>query len=271
MSDFDGGLPFVAGSVFGKRVWYLREGRLVSPIMYTQWSTEEMVADCHIGGNASVTRLLTNEFSIEMPASAAIIPWGATYDYHHREGEHLEVHWYMDRDLESYRTIREYLPHKSDRAGWSISYDNDHYLSSYRGSRIRVDGWTRLEYPEPAKYFLDAVKRAEAYPTHLDVCVCGFYAYFARSRHEYASSGSVAGVVEGYGETVVGKKGFRCRKAKIVALAPYSSVIHGQRLTRSQRAIYVDRIKAAYPDVPVFKSESKMYRAFPLSKVSDFK
>jgi hypothetical protein len=56
---------------------------------------------------------------------------------------------------------------------------------------------------------------------HLIDCRCGFYGYFDGS-NDYNSKGSgaflVEGVIEGWGETVIGSRGFRCTKARIVAL-----------------------------------------------------
>lgn len=46
-------------------------------------------------------------------------------------------------------------------------------------------------------------------------CVCGFWAYYDRARW---NDDAVRGVIEGYGKTTLGTKGFRCEKAKIVAL-----------------------------------------------------
>lgn len=48
-------------------------------------------------------------------------------------------------------------------------------------------------------------------------CSCGFYAYWDGS-DDYSGYGKVSGVIEAYGKTVVGTRGFRAKKAKIVAL-----------------------------------------------------
>lgn len=48
-------------------------------------------------------------------------------------------------------------------------------------------------------------------------CACGFYAYYEGS-NDYARPEHVSGVVEGYGRTVVGSRGFRTQKARILAL-----------------------------------------------------
>jgi len=48
-------------------------------------------------------------------------------------------------------------------------------------------------------------------------CKCGFYGYYEGS-NDYASPDTVAAVVEGFGRTVVGTRGFRASKARIRAL-----------------------------------------------------
>lgn len=49
----------------------------------------------------------------------------------------------------------------------------------------------------------------------MDACSHGFYAYHDGS-NEHQAGNTVTAVIEGYGETVVGTKGFRCTKARIV-------------------------------------------------------
>ena len=48
-------------------------------------------------------------------------------------------------------------------------------------------------------------------------CGCGFYAYYDGS-NDYRTDARVSAVVEGFGETVIGSRGFRAQKARIVAL-----------------------------------------------------
>ncbi|MEE6273489.1 hypothetical protein V2J56_09035 [Georgenia sp. MJ206] len=48
-------------------------------------------------------------------------------------------------------------------------------------------------------------------------CACGFYAYFDDT-NEYGATDRAAAVVEGYGQTIIGTKGFRSAKARILAL-----------------------------------------------------
>lgn len=49
-------------------------------------------------------------------------------------------------------------------------------------------------------------------------CSCGYYAYYDGS-NDYGKPGRVSAVIEGYGETVIGTRGFRAQKARIVALS----------------------------------------------------
>lgn len=48
-------------------------------------------------------------------------------------------------------------------------------------------------------------------------CSCGFYAYFPGSA-DFPDGCEIAGVIEGYGDVQLNSKGFRCSKARIVAL-----------------------------------------------------
>lgn len=54
-------------------------------------------------------------------------------------------------------------------------------------------------------------------------CRCGFYAYWTLNHHALGWSPFehyIVGVIEGFGKTTIGERGFRCEKARIVALAP---------------------------------------------------
>lgn len=89
-------------------------------------------------------------------------------------------------------------------------------------------------------------------PHSLSECKHGFYAYYDGS-DDYHETGYVSGVVEGYGETVIGTRGFRCMKARIVALhIPDDVPAHLARLVRRN-----------YPDIPTFESFERMVSEFP--------
>jgi len=89
---------------------------------------------------------------------------------------------------------------------------------------------------------------------------CGFYAYFdGRDANGYGSDGLVvSGVIEGFGEVLIGTKGFRAKKARILALsvAPLGGIWKLDEFV-------VNKIRANYPGVPVFESELAMRAEFP--------
>lgn len=95
---------------------------------------------------------------------------------------------------------------------------------------------------------------------------CGFYAYLdhARESHLYDTN-AIAGVIEGFGETVIGTKGFRCQRAKIAAIA-----IEPINAVWEMADHVVKRIRANYPGVPIFESRLAMISEFPLSRIEDF-
>lgn len=52
----------------------------------------------------------------------------------------------------------------------------------------------------------------------MSTCSCGYHAYYDGSNDYHKPGETVTAVVEGYGETVIGTRGFRAAKAKILAL-----------------------------------------------------
>lgn len=71
-------------------------------------------------------------------------------------------------------------------------------------------------------------------------CGCGFWAY---DEAGFVPQGKVIGVIEGYGKTTIGTKGFRCEKARIVALSMLDT--SDRALSRSVLA----RLANLYPEV----------------------
>lgn len=116
-------------------------------------------------------------------------------------------------------------------------------------------------------------------------CSCGFYGYF-NGIDPYSSAGSVmfgssarvSGIIEGYGRTVVGSKGFRAEKARLVALVfgletreqfrnthPIIRVLTGLRpIPFPTHADWV-LIEGKYPDVPLYGSVEEALAAHPLT------
>lgn len=87
---------------------------------------------------------------------------------------------------------------------------------------------------------------------NLATCGHGFYGYYDGS-NDYYEKGRVMGVIEGYGETVIGSRGFRAMKARIVALRIPKHVPAAKRLM----------VLRNYPEVPVFDRFSQMVAEFP--------
>lgn len=83
-------------------------------------------------------------------------------------------------------------------------------------------------------------------------CGCGFWAYHDGVT-QFGDGSGVVGIVEGYGKTTVGTKGFRSQKARIVALAfPKPDPSAGRRRQRAARwnlAIAIINIAAVLSQV----------------------
>lgn len=100
-------------------------------------------------------------------------------------------------------------------------------------------------------------------------CTCGFYAYFDDT-NTYNSPGlTVPGIIEGYGRTTIGTKGFRAAKAKIVALVDpepfWATVLRkcGMPPLRAKRLI--DQISEAY-EVPVYPNVREAIAFHPTAR-----
>lgn len=94
-------------------------------------------------------------------------------------------------------------------------------------------------------------KTVTDFGAHLPDCNCGFYGYYDGS-NDYRSSGStITAVIEGYGSTVIGSRGFRCSKARIVALHIPDDVKRSGVVARN------------YAEIPLFDSFLRMVQAFP--------
>jgi len=83
-------------------------------------------------------------------------------------------------------------------------------------------------------------------------CRCGFYGYYDGS-NDYHDRGLVSGVVEGYGEAVLGSQGFRVMKARILALTINDTV----------PAPVARLVARNYAEIPIFETFSRMVSEFP--------
>jgi len=98
--------------------------------------------------------------------------------------------------------------------------------------------------------WLDAPRPAG--PHSLTACKCGFYGYYDGS-NDYHKPERVSGVVEGYGEVVIGTRGFRSTKARIVALTIPDTVSPALAM----------RVRRNYRDIPFFDSFAAMVTEHP--------
>lgn len=83
-------------------------------------------------------------------------------------------------------------------------------------------------------------------------CGCGFWAYW-----DMAPAGDVLGVIEGFGRTIIGEKGFRSAKARITALCPVNQVPGTTSLTETAL-----RLQKTWR-VPVYLSVAEMRKNHP--------
>jgi hypothetical protein len=84
-------------------------------------------------------------------------------------------------------------------------------------------------------------------------CECGFWAY---DEYGFKPHGDVVGIIEGYGKTTIGTKGFRCEKARIVALSREWGPASGH-MTLS---LWL-RLRQLYPDAKFYEKYDDMVTA----------
>lgn len=96
---------------------------------------------------------------------------------------------------------------------------------------------------------------------HMAGCQCGFYGFYEGSndynRQGNASVEYVSGVIEGWGETVLGTRGFRCQKARLIAL----------QITPGVPGF--EAVVPRYSRIPMFTTFADMVREFPPSNGGD--
>lgn len=96
-------------------------------------------------------------------------------------------------------------------------------------------------------------------------CACGFYAYHSHrylSPYESPTAMLLTGIIEGYGEVIMGEKGFRAQKARLVAISSSPGqhpVVHLAAIAASERY-----------GVPYFPSVLKMREKFPPTYLDKF-
>lgn len=109
-------------------------------------------------------------------------------------------------------------------------------------------------------------KRVQAWKSDHEMIGCshGFYAYTDSDNDYYYSHDPVlVGVVEGYGETLIGTNGFRCMKARILAVSvtPFKGVW-------ALEPFVIERLRRNYPGVAFFESRLAMWSEFPVTEAA---
>lgn len=141
------------------------------------------------------------------------------------------------------------------------------------GENIAVCGASLWDGPskEEGETEDEHVARKEAWKKDHDMTTCdhGLWAYLARTgpyntQTYLRNEPRVVGVIEGYGEVIVGTEGFRAMKARIRAISfPdyefWQMSEHGKRI-----------VTANYPKAAVFTSIMAMLEEFPINRWEDF-
>jgi len=114
-------------------------------------------------------------------------------------------------------------------------------------------GWTQDENIAQCKCYAHGGERSTHVPGSLNTR-CGFYAYTNHKYFEYEHNTQAIGVIEGYGRMTVGDFGFRCQKARILAIS-----------FKEPLGFADDFIWAGYYNkIKVFGDPQDMFEEFPL-------
>ena len=224
------GTPLVAGEVFGVRAWDVDSlGRIKSPQYQHIWTPGENKSECQKSENTFPS---PDEVTVDGLPEGAIVT-----------------------DVVVKTNLDYYMPTlQTFRSGGGI----------IRSAPYRY----KVEYETPggfrATVEVDRVqinrKPSDTRAHDFTSCSCGFYAYL-NGTNDYADH-HIIGVVQGYGETFLGTRGFRSSKAKIVAA--YAST-HADVERVRPLPVSRDRMAELYPDVAWFDDYAAMVAEFPPS------
>lgn len=114
-------------------------------------------------------------------------------------------------------------------------------------------------------------------PTHeapRESCSCGFYAYTQPEHIELTSCDCFAclvlseprvrGLIKGYGNTLIGSKGFRCERAEIVALLDPDAFSGTRGLEEDRKQWMREQLLTRYPSAVLVSSLDELDRFAPL-------
>lgn len=102
-------------------------------------------------------------------------------------------------------------------------------------------------------------------------CGCGFYGYHAREYYnqpsDYHRQFWIQGLIEGWGRTIIGNKGFRCQFAKILGITapiymPADFVVVNQLTPLETSSRILNGLRKNYPDIAICQSEEALIKRF---------
>lgn len=229
-ADFTG-VPFMAGSIRGERSFRLRyDGYLQSPMKPFVWAAEENKGKCLKADVSIYKRLIKGNWPGALHTAKRFVPEGVRVFQ-------LYPQWNVD-----YSYGGQGVGFLSIGVHWWSPVDNEHGVETV-----------------PRLLFEAALRDDHGHD--FGTCSCGFYAYL-NGCNEYEWAWSVTGIIEGYGETLIGDRGFRSAKARILALAAAeTNFITGDIITR---------IRHRYPTVPIFPDKATLLSEFPTTDVTEF-
>lgn len=261
------GVPFVAGSIRGERSWNW-EGRVLrSPAYPHDWVEGENTSICQrpVGSSKDDVRIALEAASL-VPQRATVLAINASPLH-----EYIEVEW----------EVRMTAPRIPDPPVMRFAALYAYAHSDNPNIHGIAKGVVRLEVPFLENLLLSV---RHMLPHSYGDCHCGFYGYL-NGFNEYNHITRVTGIIEGYGNTYIGTRGFRAEKARILALAPgiiermprdisdASSInVAIQRLNRAlddRKPPKIKQLRKAYPNIPVFEDIAQMRAEFPPTDIGE--
>lgn len=273
MSEEFGKRPFYAGSIFGERSWdvdYL--GQLVAPAMKLIWKPGENVADCPDESTNYSWKSVEDALFNYLPKETKI-----DKIEHHQYNEYREN---QKQVYSAYDYISGVMSLKTRHfvdVGYSVPSGSEFLANKFVGTnRLKYkDGrWGTEERLEIEKLLTEHGQLPEPENHDLEKCSCGFYAYYSSSPNQYINGSRVTGIIEGYGNTLIGTLGFRSEKAKIVALYIPPVKDTGGRITVDRETLTSENvpllISTYSSQAKIFSDYQRMIMEFPRSKSQDF-
>ena len=92
-------------------------------------------------------------------------------------------------------------------------------------------------------------------------CFCGFYAFTNPNNTEHVPYSYVQGIIEAWGRLVIGTKGFRAEKAKIVVLVEPNI----NELVNPTVAMRFNKVRRKIKDIPIVPSVDIALAEFPIT------